>query len=351
MVRQRPGGGRCFVWHSARQVPHPARPLRLRQDHDVDVHRRPARHRQRPHQRRRARLHIQGRGHLPAAGEARHRHGVPELCDLAAHDGAPERGLSAGNPQNRPRRDRRTGERGAAPRRPRRHGRQACHPALRRPAAAHGACPRHRRAAAAAPVRRTFVQPRFEAARADAHRAQAHPARGRHHLDLCHPRSGRSAGDERRDHRHEQGAHRAEGRSARHLCPAGERLCQQLHRRRQPAQGPRARGRGAGPRHRRDRRERSTLHPALPAGRGHRHGRRGGSVGAAGERAGRARPRRRWRLEGEVSQAIFLGNHVDCRVRWGAFEWKVIAHPRDRLRPGEKVYLRLDPEHTMAVKP
>lgn len=56
-------------------------------------------------------------------------------------------------------------------------------------------------------------------------------------------------------------------------------------------------------------------------------------------------------LEGEVSQAIFLGNHVDCRVRWGAFEWKVIAHPRDRLRPGEKVYLRLDPERTLAVKP
>jgi iron(III) transport system ATP-binding protein len=56
-------------------------------------------------------------------------------------------------------------------------------------------------------------------------------------------------------------------------------------------------------------------------------------------------------LEGEVIQAIFLGNCVDCRVRWGAFEWKVLAHPRDRLREGEKVYLRLDPEHTLAVQP
>src|SRR5690606_8658153 len=56
-------------------------------------------------------------------------------------------------------------------------------------------------------------------------------------------------------------------------------------------------------------------------------------------------------LEGEVVQAIFLGNSVDCRVRWGDFEWKVMAHPRARLKAGEKVYLRLDPDHTLAVQP
>ncbi len=56
-------------------------------------------------------------------------------------------------------------------------------------------------------------------------------------------------------------------------------------------------------------------------------------------------------LEGEVIQAIFLGNSVDCRVRWGEFEWKVLAHPRSGLKTGEKVYLRLDPEHTLAVLP
>jgi hypothetical protein len=38
-------------------------------------------------------------------------------------------------------------------------------------------------------------------------------------------------------------------------------------------------------------------------------------------------------------------------VRWGDFEWKVLAHPRMRLRPGEKIRLRLDPEHTLAVRP
>jgi ABC-type Fe3+/spermidine/putrescine transport system ATPase subunit len=36
-------------------------------------------------------------------------------------------------------------------------------------------------------------------------------------------------------------------------------------------------------------------------------------------------------FEGEVLQAIFLGNRIDCRVRWGEFEWKVLAHPRAHL--------------------
>jgi iron(III) transport system ATP-binding protein len=56
-------------------------------------------------------------------------------------------------------------------------------------------------------------------------------------------------------------------------------------------------------------------------------------------------------LEGEVRQAIFLGNCVDCRVLWRDFEWKVLAHPRSGLREGDKVYLRLDPEHSLAVRP
>jgi iron(III) transport system ATP-binding protein len=57
------------------------------------------------------------------------------------------------------------------------------------------------------------------------------------------------------------------------------------------------------------------------------------------------------RLEGEVLQTIFLGHCLDCRVRWGDFEWRVLAHPRERLRAGERVYLRLDPEHCLAVQP
>ena len=56
-------------------------------------------------------------------------------------------------------------------------------------------------------------------------------------------------------------------------------------------------------------------------------------------------------LEGEVLQTIFLGNYLDCRVRSGDFEWKVLAHARERLRPGQRVYLRLDAEHSLAVVP
>ncbi len=56
-------------------------------------------------------------------------------------------------------------------------------------------------------------------------------------------------------------------------------------------------------------------------------------------------------IRGEVIQAVFLGNCLDCRVQWGEFEWKVLAHSRERLRVGEKVYVRLDPDHTLAVRP
>lgn len=57
------------------------------------------------------------------------------------------------------------------------------------------------------------------------------------------------------------------------------------------------------------------------------------------------------RLEGKVLQTIFLGNCLDCRISWGEFEWKVLAHPRERLRVGDRVYLCLDPEHSLAVQP
>ena len=31
------------------------------------------------------------------------------------------------------------------------------------------------------------------------------------------------------------------------------------------------------------------------------------------------------RIEGEVIQSVFLGNCLDCRVKWGEFEWKVLT--------------------------
>jgi len=56
-------------------------------------------------------------------------------------------------------------------------------------------------------------------------------------------------------------------------------------------------------------------------------------------------------MEGEVIQTVFLGSYLDCRVQWGNFEWKVQAHPREHLREGDRVHIRLDADHTMAVLP
>ncbi len=63
--------------------------------------------------------------------------------------------------------------------------------ALRRPAPARRHGPRHRAQAAGVPVRRAAVQPRRQAARADARRDQEAAARARRDLDLRHPRPGR----------------------------------------------------------------------------------------------------------------------------------------------------------------
>ena len=69
-------------------------PVRLRQDHDAALHRR-ARdaRRRRDRGRRPAPVRRQG-AHQRAGRAARHRHGVPVLRDLAAHDGGRERGVS-----------------------------------------------------------------------------------------------------------------------------------------------------------------------------------------------------------------------------------------------------------------
>ncbi|MGH8667072.1 MAG: ABC transporter ATP-binding protein [Burkholderiales bacterium] len=56
-------------------------------------------------------------------------------------------------------------------------------------------------------------------------------------------------------------------------------------------------------------------------------------------------------IEGEITHTIFLGNCIDCRVRWGSFEWKVLAHPREMLARGDRVYIYPDPKHSRAVRP
>ena len=102
--------------------------------------------------------------------------------------------------------------------------------ALRRPAPARRHGPRHRAQAAGLPLRRAALQPRRQAARADARRDQAPPAGSRRDLDLRHPRSGRgddalrqARGDDRRPDR----AGRLPGRR---LSPSRDPVRRHLHR-------------------------------------------------------------------------------------------------------------------------
>ena len=97
-------------------------------------------------------------------------------------------------------------------------------PALRRPAAARGARALAGGRAGDPAARRAAVQPRRQAARAHAHRAQDAAAAHRHHLRLRHARPGRSDGAVRPHRRVQQGApcsrsaRRATSTSARPTC-------------------------------------------------------------------------------------------------------------------------------------
>ena len=100
-VRDRPAGGRRRQLRRAgRRDRGAARALRLRQDHDLALRRGPrTSDRRRDLDRRPGRVVARAR-HAGAAALARHRHGVPVLRGVAAHDGAAERGLSAEAPED-----------------------------------------------------------------------------------------------------------------------------------------------------------------------------------------------------------------------------------------------------------
>ena len=82
--------------------------------------------------------------------------------------------------------------------------------AVGRPAAAGGAGAGPGQLSQRAPARRAARRARPQAAPGDADRAQAHPARGRHHVHLRDPRPGRGAHDVRPDRGDERGPGRAD---------------------------------------------------------------------------------------------------------------------------------------------
>ena len=142
--------------------------------------------------------------------------------------------------------------------------------------------------------RRAARRARPQAPRGDADRAQADPARGRHHVRVRHPRPGRGAHDERPHRRHEQGQGRADRHARGDLRRAGEHLRRRIHRIGQPA------ARDAGQRRRRaGTRAPRQRHGGRDDRRDARPARRPGDGDAA---AGAAEPacRRRGRRPGRV---------------------------------------------------
>ena len=209
---------------AGRRVHDPRRSLGLRQDH------RPADDRRaRGHHRRRAADRRRRRERAVAEGP-RHRDGVPELRALPAHERARQHGLRAEAARGRQGGDQQAGRGGRTHPRPRAASRPQAVAALGRPAPARGDGARDRARPGRVPDGRAAVEPRRQAARADAHRGVAPPAAARHDHDLRDARPDR--GD---DARRPRGGHAlrrppAGGLADGALQPAREPLRGRLHR-------------------------------------------------------------------------------------------------------------------------
>ena len=203
----------------ARRIPHAARAVGLGQDHAAQPDRRAGDARRRPA------VDQRPRRDLRRAVRARHRHGVPELRAVPAHD--------------RRRRTSRFRSRCARSTRPTRSGASTealelvrlPHVAQRYPKELSGG--QQQRIALARclvykPVDRAdgraARRARQEAARPDAARDQAHPPRARHHDRLRHARPGRGDDDvgshlpDERRQRSSSSARRRSSTSARARC-------------------------------------------------------------------------------------------------------------------------------------
>ena len=129
-----------------------------------------------------------------------------------------------------PGRDRPQGDRGREDPRPRAAPRAQAGEPLRRPAPARGHGPRDRARPEVLPDGRAAVEPRREAARADAHRGRADPAPARDHDGLRDARPDRGH-DARRPRRgHARGAHPAGRRARQALRRPDQPVRRRLHR-------------------------------------------------------------------------------------------------------------------------
>jgi len=179
---------------------------------------------------RRPAAHRRAGGQRAGPQGPRHRHGVPVLRPVPAHDRAREHGLRAQAGPGRPGRDRPQGQPGGrAAGAHRAAGPQAGRP-VRRPAPAGGHGAGHRPQPPGLPDGRAPVQPGRQAAGADAdHRGPAPEPAGHHHR-LRHPRPDRGH-DPGRPGRGHAGRRHPAGRRPRGAVPAAAQPVRgRLHR-------------------------------------------------------------------------------------------------------------------------
>ena len=179
-----------------RRLHRAARPVRLRQVHAAECHRRPGGHRCRHHRDRRRRRDPS------RTQQARHRDGVPVLRAVSDDVGAQEPVVRPAGPVGAAAGGGAPGRLGGQAAADRRVARPQAVAAFRRPAPARRDRSRAGAARQGVSVRRAAVQPRRQAAHRDARRAQA-PAQGtRRHDRLCdaRPDRGDDPGDAHRGH-------------------------------------------------------------------------------------------------------------------------------------------------------
>ena len=191
-------------------------------------------------------------------------------------DARQEHGLRAQDARSPEERDRHAGPGGGAHPRPLRLAAQEAAHALRRAAPARRDGARHRPQSAGVPDGRAALEPRREAARGDARRDRAHPARPRRDDDLRHPRPDRGDDDGR-----------SRRRDAKRVPPAGRRAEGALRAAAQPVRRRVHRLTGDEPRRRRGRAGgRRRLGLVRPAPAAPRAGRRSSATAASARTRG-----------------------------------------------------------------
>ena len=224
VFRRHPHHPRRGHRHGGRAVHRAGRTVRLRQVHPAAHDRGAGGNHQGRNADRRAR-----RQQHDAQG-TRHRDGVPELRAVSAHDGAREHDVQpdAGAPAQGGRR--RAGAQGRRHPGPERPARPLSAPAFGRPAPARGHGPLHRARSPGVPVRRAAVQPRRQAAGADAHRDQGTAPAPEDDFGLCHARPDRGHDHGRQDRGDARRHRRADRLAAGGVRPPGQPVRGRLHR-------------------------------------------------------------------------------------------------------------------------